>query len=53
MTSLKPCSLPFLVLAALAGAASVPAADDAAAIRVTEDDRAIKVETDRIEAVIP
>src|SRR6185437_8269088 len=40
---------------AIAGAGPVAAgpADDASWARVTEDDRAIKIETDRIEAVIP
>jgi hypothetical protein len=44
-----------LGLLAMAGAGSAPAqqADDAAWARVTEDDRAIKIETDKLEAVIP
>jgi hypothetical protein len=43
------------LLLALAGAGSLRAqpANDAAWARVTEDDRAIKIETDRLEAVIP
>src|SRR5215472_12225359 len=43
-----------LVLAmAWAGSALAQSAIDARWARVTEDDRAIKVETDRLEAVIP
>src|SRR3984957_972868 len=47
--------LVFFWLVALAGAGSVSAQpeQDAGWVRVVEDDRAIKVETDRLEAVIP
>ena len=41
-----------LALASVSSASAQPA-KDAAWVRVTEDDRAIKVETDRLEAVIP
>src|SRR5713101_5920599 len=43
------------LLIAMAGAGSVPAqpANHAEWARVTEDDRAIKIETDQLEAVIP
>jgi len=44
-----------LLIVAMVGAASLQAqpAKDAAWARVTEDDRAIKIETDKLEAVIP
>src|SRR5438445_8084442 len=47
--------LPLGLLVATAGAGSVAAqpAKDADWARVTEDDRAIKIETDKLEAVIP
>src|SRR5262249_36058051 len=48
--------LPLGLLAAVGGARSVPPdqpAKDAEWARVTEDGRAIKVETDKLEAVIP
>src|SRR5690348_15522548 len=45
--------LGLLVAAAGAGASLAGPADEAGWARVTEDDRAIKVETDRLEAVIP
>ena len=45
-------TLLFLALSA-AAPALVQAADDAAWAKVTEDDRAIKIETDLLEAVIP
>src|SRR5713226_2884913 len=43
------------LLISMAGAGSVPAqpAKGAEWARVTEDDRAIKIETDKLEAVIP
>ena len=43
------------LLIAMASAASVPAqpAKDTRWARVSEDDRAIKIETDKLEAVIP
>lgn len=41
------------LIVAVAGARAVPAQPAADWARVTEDDRAIKVETDRLEAVIP
>jgi hypothetical protein len=42
-------------IAALVGSGSIPAQPDnnSAWVRVAEDDRAIKIETDRLEAVIP
>src|SRR5438874_10638988 len=45
----------FVLLIAVASAASVPAqgAKDGPWARATEDDRAIKIETDKLEAVIP
>jgi hypothetical protein len=52
-TSVVPLSLGLLI--AMAGAGSAPAqpAKEAGWARVTEDDRAIKIETDKLEAVIP
>src|SRR5918998_2885742 len=48
-------SMPWGLLIALAGAGSAAAQPEKGAgwTRVTEDDRAIKVETDKLEAVIP
>src|SRR5438093_7876499 len=48
-------SLTLGLLIAMAGAGSVRAqpAKDAEWVRVTEDDRGIKIETDKLEAVIP
>ena len=43
-------SIAFLLLALTTSAPAQPAADS---LRVTEDDRAIKIETDKLEAVIP
>jgi hypothetical protein len=47
--------LPLSLLVALAGSGSVPAqpSDDGQWARVTDDDRAVKIETDKLEAVIP
>ena len=42
-----------IVLVALAGTAALAAEPDAPWVRVTEDERAIKIETDKLEAVIP
>ena len=49
------CSLLIVLALAMYGAAPLLAeqASDAAWARVTEDDRAIKIETDQLEAVIP
>src|SRR3990172_11407841 len=43
------------LLIAMTGARSVPAqsAKEAPGARVTEDDRAVKIETDQLEAVVP
>jgi len=46
-------SFGLLVAAAAAGPARAQQASDAAWAKVTEDDRSIKVETDKLEAVIP
>src|SRR5687768_3146414 len=48
-------SMPWGLLIALAGAGSTAAQPEEGAgwARVTEDDRAIKIETDKLEAVIP
>src|SRR5207253_3239963 len=48
-------SLSLVLLIGLAAAGSVLAqpAKDPSWVRITEDDRAIKIETDRLEAVIP
>src|SRR5438093_13739654 len=42
-----------LVVALIAGTATAQSAKDADWAGVTEDDRAIKIETDKLEAVIP
>jgi hypothetical protein len=42
-----------MALAMFLGGVAPALADDSDALRVTEDDRAIKVETDKLEAVIP
>src|SRR5437667_4561883 len=49
--TMLPCCL--LVAMAAAGPALAQPAKDADWVRVTEDDRAIKIETDKLEAVIP
>lgn len=46
-------SLGLLIAMAAAGSVRAQPAKDGAWARVTEDDRAIKIETDKIEAVIP
>src|SRR5688572_13542352 len=46
-------SLGFLVAIAAAGTVLAQPAKDAEWARVTEDDRAVKIETDKLEAVIP
>ena len=50
-------SKPLLALLFIAVATTAPvpalAADNTPWVRVTEDDRAIKIETDKLEAVIP
>lgn len=57
MSRFAPAAGPFVVAPFLiiAGAGPAPAGppDDGAWARVIEDDRAIKIETDRLEAVIP
>src|SRR3954449_4508147 len=46
-------SLSLLALMAFAGLAPAQPGGDGEWVRVTEDDRAIKIETDKLEAVIP
>lgn len=46
-------SMGLLVAITAAGSATAQPANDARWARVTEDDRAIKVETDKLEAIIP
>lgn len=50
---LAPLPLALLLVATGAAPASAQGPKDASWARVTEDDRAIRVETDRLEAVIP
>ena len=53
MAFLPQLSLGFLVVVAVAGLAMAESPQGAEWARVTEDDRAIKIETERLEAVIP
>src|SRR5437763_6848926 len=48
-----PLSLSFLITVMNGGAALAQQAKDTPWARATEDDRAIKIETDKLEAVIP
>jgi len=48
-----PLSLGLLIALAGAGSGLAQSAKDPSWVRVTEDDRAIKIETDKLEAVIP
>src|SRR5690349_8294105 len=52
-TAFASFSFPWLIALSGAGSALAQTAKEAPWARVTEDDRAIKVETDKLEAVIP
>src|SRR4051794_3644876 len=52
-TRVAPCTLALLIVLASVRSARAQQPKDSEWARVTQDDRAIKIETDKLEAVIP